>query len=128
MRQASKAASKILYIEGHSILRDAFYHLLRFSDNYDVAVASDGPEGIQKALALNPDLILMGLKMPGMNGFQVIEALRNNPDTAHTPIIVISAWADAKSKQRALSAGANEHITPPVDIHRLIRRINRYLK
>ena len=128
MQQRTKTTSKILYIEGHSILRDAFFHLLKYSDSYDVSVAADGFEGIQKALSIHPDLILMGLKMPGLNGFEVIESLRSKPDMANIPIIVISPWADANSKRRALSAGANEHITPPVDIHWLIKRINRYLK
>ena len=127
MRQQTKTISKILYIEGHSILRDAFFHLLKYTDRYEVSVAANGLEGVQKALSIHPDLILMGLKMPKLNGFEVIETLRNNPDTAGTPIIVISPWSDAKSKRRALSAGANEHITPPVDIHWLIKRINSYL-
>ena len=127
MKQSSEITYKILYIEVHSILRDAFYQLLQFSDEYHVIVAADGHEGVQKALSVNPDLILMGLKMPAMNGFEVIRTLRKNPSTARIPIIVVSAWADAKSKRRALSAGANEHITPPVDIHWLVRRINSYL-
>jgi CheY-like chemotaxis protein len=127
MNQYSGITFKLLYIEGHSILRDAFFQLLQFSDEYEVIVAVDGRDGVQKALTVHPDLILMGLKMPRMNGYEVIKTLRKNPTTVHTPIIVVSAWADAKSKRRALDAGANEHITPPVDIHWLIRRINSYL-
>jgi CheY-like chemotaxis protein len=69
----------------------------------------------------------MGLRLAVMDGYEAIKIIRGNPIITDTPIIVVSAWADAKSKQRALAAGANEHITPPIDIERLTRRINWYL-
>ncbi len=124
----NETTPKILYIEAHTILRDAFYQLLKFSGRYRLFVAKNGTEGVEKALTIQPDLILMGLKMPGKDGFDVITELRAAPNTAQTPILVLSAWADAKSKKRALAAGANEHITPPVDIFWLIHRINIHLK
>jgi len=126
-QQRVRTTPRILYIEGHSVLRELFHQLLKYGSEYQISVARDGLEGLQKAAALRPDLILMGLRLPVMDGFETIKPLRGNPSLAGTPIIVLSAWADAKSKRRALLAGANEHITPPVEIERLVRRINWHL-
>lgn len=120
-------APKILFIEGHSTLRDVLAQLLDLASGYELAIASNGLEGIEKARTWQPDLILMGLRLPVVDGFEAIKVLRSHPTTVDIPIIVLSAWASAKHKERALAAGANEHITPPVDIHRLLRRINHYL-
>jgi len=122
------APKKILCIEGHSSLRDVLAQLLILGSNYQIEMAGTGLEGVQKARAWEPDLILMGLRLPVMDGFETIRIIRSNPMIGNTPIIVVSAWSDAKSKKRALTAGANEHLTPPVDIYRLFRKINRYLK
>ena len=118
--------SKILYVEDHPAQRDIMAQMLELS-GYQVAVASDGIEGVELAHSWNPDLILMDLRMPRMDGFEAIKVLRSEPATAGIPIIAISAWASAKHKDRALEAGADEHFTKPVDLSRLIETINRYL-
>ena len=120
------SVSKILYVEDHPAQRDIMAQMLELS-GYQVAVAADGVEGVEQAHAWNPDLILMDLRMPRMDGFEAIQVLRSDPATASIPIIAISAWASAKHKDRALEAGANEHFTKPVDLSRLIETINRYL-
>jgi len=118
---------KILCIEGHSSLRDLLSELLTLKNNYEIDVASNGLEGVQKARAWQPDVIVMGLRLAVMDGYEAIKVIRRHPIVGQTPIIVISAWADASSKRNALAAGANEHLTPPVEISRLLRRINWYL-
>jgi len=120
------AVSKILYVEDHPAQRDIMAQMLELS-GYEVAVASDGIEGVEQAQSWNPDLILMDLRMPRMDGFDAIRELRKGPDTADIPIIAISAWASAKHKERAMEAGANEHFTKPVDLSRLLETINRFL-
>ncbi len=128
-KQGSEAATpKILYIEGHSTLRDVLTQLLDLASGYEIDVAGNGLEGVEKANDWQPDLILMGLRLPLMSGYEAIEILRNNPTTANTPIIVLSAWSSARHKRLALSVGANEHLTPPIETERLLRRINHYLK
>jgi CheY-like chemotaxis protein len=94
---------------------------------YEVAVATDGVEGVEKAQVWSPDLILMDLRMPRMDGFEAIKELRKNPHTAGISIIAISAWASAKHKERAIDAGADEHFTKPVDLSRLLETIERFL-
>jgi len=118
---------KILYIEGHTTIRDVYCQLLEQTTNFELDTASNGIEGQAKAKTWQPDLILIGLRMPAMDGFETTQAIRNHPTTANIPIIVLSAWASANHKEHALAAGANEHITLPVDTERLIRRINHYL-
>jgi CheY-like chemotaxis protein len=120
------AVSRILYVEDHPAQRDIMAQMLKHS-GYEVAVASDGIEGVEKARSWSPDLILMDLRMPRMDGFEAIKELRKEPSTADIPIIAISAWASAKHKNRAMESGANDHFTKPVDLPQLLEAISRYL-
>jgi CheY-like chemotaxis protein len=119
--------AKILYVEDHPAQRDIMAQMLELG-GFEVDVAGDGVEGVEKAVAWQPDIILMDLRMPRMDGFEAIERIRAMEETAHIPIIAISAWASGKHKKRALDAGANEHFTKPVDLNRLMTTINVYLK
>ena len=119
--------SKVLYVEDHPAQRDILAQMLELN-GFEVDVASDGLEGVEKARSWLPDLILMDLRMPRMDGFEAIKTIRSYEETKQIPIIAISAWASAKHKERALSAGANEHFTKPVDLSRLLNTIGRYLK
>lgn len=118
--------SKILYIEDHPAQRDIMAQMLELS-GYEVAVAADGIDGVERARSWSPDLILMDLRMPRMDGFEAIRELRKDPTTAGIPIIAISAWASAKHKERAMEAGANDHFTKPVELPRLLETINQFL-
>jgi len=95
---------------------------------YEIDVACNGEEGVEKAREWHPDVVLMDIRMPGrIDGVAAIRELRNDPDTADIPIIVISAWGSAKHKEQALEAGTNAYFTKPVPIDNLIEAINRYL-
>jgi len=128
LSQPLPSKPKILYIEGHTTIRDVYYQLLEQTTDFELDTASNGVEGQEKAKIWQPDLILIGLRLPVVDGFETIEAIRNYPTTANIPIIVLSAWASAKHKEHALAVGANEHLTLPVDTKRLIHRINHYLR
>jgi two-component system cell cycle response regulator DivK len=117
---------KILYVEDHPAQRDIMAQMLELS-GYEVAVASDGLDGLEQVRSWGPDLVLMDLRMPRMDGFEATRELRKDPTTANIPVIAISAWASAKHKERALEAGANEHFTKPVDLSKLLDTINRLL-
>ncbi len=119
--------AKILYVEDHPAQRDIMAQMLELG-GFEVDVAGDGLEGVEKTKSWLPDIILMDLRMPRMDGFQAIEEIRSIAETAEIPIIAISAWASGKHKKRALDAGANEHFTKPVDLNRLMTTINSYLK
>lgn len=121
----STRISKILHVEDNPAQRDILAQMLELN-GYEVVTASDGLEGVEKARSWLPDLILMDLRMPGMDGFEAIRIIRSEDRTASIPIFAMSAWASAKHKERALAAGANEHFTKPVDLNRVLSTINRY--
>ena len=120
--------AKILYVEDYEAQRDVMLWLLGMY-GYEVDVAYDGEEGLKKARECHPDVILMDMPLLGrIDGLAAIRQLRNGPDTADIPIIVISAWGSFKHKVQALRAGANVHFTKPVPIDELTAAINRYLR
>jgi CheY-like chemotaxis protein len=120
--------TKVLCVEDHESQRDIIVQMLELH-GYKVDVAYDGEEGVRKAREWHPDVVLMDIRMPGrIDGIVAIRQLRNDPDTAHIPILVISAWESAKHKEQALSAGADALFTKPVSVGELIAAINRHLR
>ncbi|MFB0535310.1 MAG: response regulator [Anaerolineae bacterium] len=120
--------TKVLYVEDHEAQRDIMMQMLELY-GYEVDVASSGEEGVKKAQEWHPDVVLMDVRMPGrIDGLVAIRQLRDSPDTADIPIIVVSAWGSSKHKERALNAGADVHFTKPVTMDELIAAINRRLK
>lgn len=118
---------KILYVDDHSTSREMMLSMLEES-GFDVAGAMDGWEGVEKTRQWRPDIILMDLRMPRMDGFKAIETIRACEEIKRIPIIVTSAWANAKHKKRSLAAGANEHLSKPVNYRLLMTVIRRYLE
>ena len=120
--------TKVLYIEDYEAQRDIMMRMLELC-GYDVDVACDGEEGVKKTREWHPDVVLMDIRLPGrIDGLAAIRQLRNGPDTAHIPIIAISAWGSVKHKAQALIAGADAHFTKPVPIDDLIAAINLHLR
>jgi len=95
--------------------------------NYIVDIATDGKVGIQMAKKIRPDLILLDLVMPVMDGFQVLEYLKKDPATMSIPVVVLSGQTDDESKFRALQLYNDEYITKPVDLNTLKNKINGIL-
>lgn len=99
------------------------------SKGFSVSTASDGPAGIALALARRPDLILLDLAMPGMDGFAVLERLRKEVLTARTPVIVLTAnYREANMVERGLALGATEYLTKPIQHEELVVRIRSALR
>jgi CheY-like chemotaxis protein len=97
------------------------------SYRYEVIVAHDGLEALAKAEEFNPDLILMDIQMPAMNGLDAIAHLRAKPRFASTPIIALTALAMPGDRERCLQAGANEYMSKPVSLKMLVTTINAML-
>lgn len=93
----------------------------------NVSVASDGEEGIEKALQIKPDCILMDVVMPGKNGFQATRDLRRNPETSSIPVIIITTKGQETDKIWGVRQGAKDYIVKPVNEADLIERINKVL-
>jgi CheY-like chemotaxis protein len=115
--------TKVLYVEDHEAQRDIMVQMLELY-GYEVDVACNGEEGVEKAREWRPDVVLMDIRMPGrIDGFVAVRQLRDDPDTADIPIIVVSAWGSAQHKERAMRAGADAHYTKPVSIDELTAAI-----
>jgi signal transduction histidine kinase/DNA-binding NarL/FixJ family response regulator len=94
---------------------------------FDVAQASNGQEGLEQAARLRPDLILMDVMMPVMDGLEAIRRIRARPDLAHLPVIAVSASASAEDEARSLAAGASAFVAKPVHIDAMLQVIGELL-
>jgi len=98
------------------------------SAGYDVSVASDGEEALDKASTLRPDLVLLDVMMPRIDGFEVAQRLRRNPQTSNTSIIMLTAKALSTDKVLGLTAGADDYIIKPFDPIELLARVKGTLR
>ena len=94
---------------------------------YKIITAQDGIEGITQAKLGHPDLILMDIQMPRMDGFETTQKLRNDPEFRHTPIIALTALAMPDDRERCLAAGMNEYMSKPVNLKALAKMIRQFL-
>jgi putative two-component system response regulator len=122
---------KILVIDDESIARITIEALLS-SENYEMYFAENGEEGITIASDIKPDIILLDVMMPGMNGFETCKKIRGMADLAEVPILLVTALDDRESRMSGLQSGADDFITKPYDIFELqiriqnMTRLNRY--
>lgn len=98
------------------------------SEYYEVIAASNGPEALESAVSQKPDLILLDVMMPGMDGFEVCRRLKANPETAHVPVIMVTALGDPEDRVQGLSAGADDFLTKPVDDTAMFARVRSLLR
>jgi len=98
------------------------------SRNYQVSTASDGKMAVDMAINLNPDIILMDIQMPEMDGLTAIELIRANPETANIPIIALTALAMNDDREKCLAAGANEYMSKPFRLRTLANTIQELLR
>jgi len=119
--------TRILLVEDNEMNRDMLSRRLQ-KRGFDVTIAVDGREGIDKALADPYDLILMDISLPEIDGCTATRELRSAPQTAQTPIIALTAHAMAGDRERALEAGCNDYDTKPIELDRLLGKIQALLK
>lgn len=100
---------KVLLIEDEKEVAE-LYRLKLSLDGYSVSVALDGQEGLHKALNEHPDLIFLDIKMPGMDGFEVLKILRSKEETKKTPIVILSNFDEQEMIEKGLTLGANEYL------------------
>jgi two-component system cell cycle response regulator DivK len=117
---------KILYVEDN----DDNVYMLRgrlTRAGYAVVIARDGVEGVRLAAAESPDLVIMDLGLPELDGWEATRQLKAQPETAKIPVIAISAHAMPGDRERALQAGCDDYDTKPVDFPRLLQKIRALL-
>jgi CheY-like chemotaxis protein len=118
---------RILYIEDNDDNVFMLKTRLELLEDFEVLVAEDGQKGCEKAFAEKPDLILMDLEMPVVDGWEATRRLKSQPTTRDIPVIALSAHALAGTRERALAAGCDEFDTKPVEFDRLVATIRRVL-
>jgi two-component system, cell cycle response regulator DivK len=119
--------SRILYVEDHE---DNVYMLsqrLR-KHGFEVIIAFDGEQGVERARSDKPDLILMDLGLPSLDGWAATRLLKGSHDTAAIPIIALSAHTMQGDRERALAAGCDDYDSKPVAFERLLAKINALLQ
>ena len=119
--------AKILLIEDNEQNRYLVTFLLE-AHGYAVVPAADGPPGIDLAGGVRPDLILLDIQLPTMDGYAVARALRGNPELAETPIVAVTSYAMAGDRDKALAAGCNGYIEKPINPETFVDEIARYLE
>jgi len=114
------------------VVDDEIYivHILDFSlgmEGYEVVTALDGEEGLAKAIEFKPDLIVLDIMMPKMDGYETCKALKSDERTKNTPVILLSAKGRNVDMQTGYDVGADEYITKPFSPRKLVDRINAML-
>jgi two-component system alkaline phosphatase synthesis response regulator PhoP len=117
---------KILVIEDDPATLRLVDYSLRHK-GYQVLTASNGLEGIRKARSEKPDLIILDVMLPGMDGFEICHRLRSEPDTAQLLILMFSAKAQEVDRGTGLKVGADDYLTKPVDPRELVNRVESLL-
>jgi Response regulators consisting of a CheY-like receiver domain and a winged-helix DNA-binding domain len=112
----------ILLIEDNEMNRDMLSRRLR-RNGYEVSLARDGQEGINKVKILEPDLILMDMGLPILDGWEATRQLKTDLEVAHIPIIALTAYAMAEDRDNALQAGCDDYETKPIELSRLLEKI-----
>ena len=106
-------------------------HVLRQyleNNGYETEAAEDGSEGVDKARSLKPDLVLMDIVMPGMNGFQATRELARDPDTARIPVLMVTTKGDETDRIWGMRQGATDYIVKPVTESQLVDKVRSVLE
>ena len=119
--------TKILIVEDNEMNRDMLSRRLE-RKGFSVVMAEDGQKGVDMSKSESPDLILMDLSLPVMDGWAATSAIKADTQTNSIPIIVLTAHAMAGDREKALEAGADEYDTKPIDFKRLMGKINEFIK
>jgi two-component system cell cycle response regulator DivK len=117
---------RLLYVEDNEMNRDMLSRRLQ-RRGFDVLIASDGEQGVAMAAAEQPDLILMDMSLPVLDGWQATRRLKAAPETKGIPVIGLTAHAMATDRDRCLEAGCDDYDTKPVELGRLLEKIERLL-
>jgi two-component system, cell cycle response regulator DivK len=117
---------KILLVEDNEFNRDMLTRRLQRS-GFEVCSAIDGPTGVAMAVSEHPDLILMDVALGAMDGWEATELIKASPQASHVPIIALTAHALASDRQKSVMVGCADFDTKPVDMPRLLGKINACL-
>ena len=118
--------ARVLLVEDNEANRDMLGRRLQ-RRGFEVAMAADGVEGLEKARSLGPDLVLLDLSLPVLDGWTVARVLKTDAATSSIPVIALTAHAMAGDRERALAAGCDDFATKPVDFEALLATMGTLL-
>jgi len=118
--------ARILIVEDVALNVDLLVQLLE--DDYELVIALDGEEGLAKARSEKPDLILMDISLPKMDGYEVTRRIKADPALGRTVVVGLSAHAMEGDRQKALDAGCDAYLTKPLEEDRLFDLLHRYVR
>jgi two-component system alkaline phosphatase synthesis response regulator PhoP len=115
----------VLAVDDNTQLLGFITDALQELGDYHIVVAHDGVEGIERCAELHPDCLIVDVKMPGLDGYQLVRALRGDPATVDIPVIILSALVQERDQLAGLLAGADQYLRKPVDPLELVEAIKR---
>ena len=118
--------TKVLIVEDNEMNRDMLSRRLE-RKGYQIALAVDGGEGVEKAASEKPDIILMDMSLPVLDGWEATRRLKAAPATRGIPVIALTAHAMSGDRERALEAGCDDYDTKPIELPRLLEKIEAML-
>jgi CheY-like chemotaxis protein len=118
--------AKLLLVEDNEMNRDMLSRRL-VRRGYEVAIAVDGDQGVTMAQSEKPDLVLMDMSLPVIDGWEATRRIKSSDETRHLPVIGLTAHAMAGDREKALEAGCDDYDTKPIELERLIGKIEALL-
>jgi len=119
--------TRLLLVEDNEMNRDAISRLLE-RRGFTMITAEDGEEGVRICREAQPELVLMDLGLPGMDGFEATRRIKADPLTAHIPVVALTARALTTDQEAAFAAGCDDYDTKPVDLVRLVNKVRTLLE
>src|SRR5215813_12969924 len=121
----SQTTATLLLVDDNTELLDMLTLALKTLGNYIIERATDGVGGLEQAVSIRPDCIVIDILMPGLDGYQLVRALRGDPETADIPLVILTAVAQDKGQFSGFAAGADQYLTKPASPQSLIAAIQQ---